>query len=354
MIFAFVMGLLAASAVANVEAPYAFKQRLVTVHRFDRRDFTQKALENEFEFKNGMQIVIPDAADGLVKYAAEDFREYLLQSMSINASVRLASAKERPGLERGVVLSLSRKGKPGFAVDVVGNCVSVDATDSKMAAQAFYYLEDRMNFRKGPFLKIGKYSRTPMFAHRYTFSGYGNDLFPDEHLKQIAHHGFTGIEVWLADYDIISQGPRQDVNDLIERAAKYGLGVFIQTRSRAFVHPDDPKAKEIYEKAYGKITQYYPKAEGIFFCGDAGSLIGDGVTEFDNQIFRRSDRGFRQFLTMEIGEGGQIHTGKFSADRFGDRIEKFQQLSAVTIFGNLFTAGVTLTTFLIVIHGKVE
>ena len=294
MILAFVMGLLAASAVANVEAPYAFKQRLVTVHRFDRRDFTQKALENEFEFKNGMQIVIPDAADGLVKYAAEDFREYLLQSMSINASVRLASAKERPGLERGVVLSLSRKGKPGFAVDVVGNCVSVDATDSKMAAQAFYYLEDRMNFRKGPFLKIGKYSRTPMFAHRYTFSGYGNDLFPDEHLKQIAHHGFTGIEVWLADYDIISQGPRQDVNDLIERAAKYGLGVFIQTRSRAFVHPDDPKAKEIYEKAYGKISQYYPKAEGIFFCGE--------VCQFPSKDERTNGGHHRDKSTVKPGD----------------------------------------------------
>ena len=210
-------------ALAFAEHPYAFRNRLLTVHRTDRRDFSRCAAVDEYAFVDGAQIVVADGAPDLLCRAAEDFREYLLVSMGVNASVRAESDPTKPGLVRGVTVRTGRAGTREFEIAVGDDGVKIDATDARMAAQALYSLEDRMNFRKGPFLKKGSSVRRPMFDHRFTFSGYGDDLFPDAHLNQIAHHGFTGIEIWLSDYDVISQGQRQDVNDLIARAAKFGL-----------------------------------------------------------------------------------------------------------------------------------
>ena len=284
----------ALTAGAQVEAPYAFRTRLTAVHTPDRRDYSLKAQADEYEFKNGVQIVVPDGAAPLVRRAAEDFREYLLISMNVNASVREMSAPAREGLSTALTVRLSGGGKRCYSFNIGENGIELCASDERMAAQALYHLEDRMNYRKGPYLKNGSYTRTPMFNHRFTFSGFGNDLFPDEHLNQIAHHGFTGIEVWLKEFDVISQGPRQDVNDLIDRAEKYGLGVFIQTRRRAFVHPDDPEAKAMYEEAFGKLSAFYPKALGIFFCGE--------VCEFPSKDERTNGCSHRNKASVKPGD----------------------------------------------------
>ena len=142
----------AVTVLANAETPYAFRQRLVTVHRQDRRDFSQKAEEGEFEFQNGMQIVVPDAAPALVRRAAEDFCDYLLVSMDLNTSVRSASEEARPGLSAAMELTLSTAEKQGYTVETGANGVRIVATDDRMAAQALYHLEDMMNLRRGPFL----------------------------------------------------------------------------------------------------------------------------------------------------------------------------------------------------------
>lgn len=256
------------AGVVFAEAPYAFRSRLVTVHRTDRRDMSVQPAADDYSFPNGVQIVVPDDAPALVRRAADDFADYLIVSMSVNASVRSASAPAKEGLVPGVWISLDALEKRGFVTTVDADGIRIVASDDRMAAQAFYRLEDVMNFRRGPFVRLGETRRFPVFDHRITFAGFGNDIFPDAHLNQIAHHGFTDIEVWLKDYDVISQGPRQDVNDLIDRAARFGLGVFLQPRNRAYVHPDDPAAKETYGRAYGRLTEYYPKAIGISFCGE--------------------------------------------------------------------------------------
>lgn len=256
------------AAMASAEAPYAFRSRLTTVHRADRRDMSLKPEPGEFTFADGAQIFVPSNAPALVRRAAADFVDYLVVSMRVNASVREHGSVQRPGLRPGVSISMRDMERPGYEVSVGDGGVNVSATDERMAAQALYHLEDLMNLRRGPFLRKGNARRFPRFRHRFTFSGFGNDIFPDAHLSQIAHHGFTGIEVWLGDYDVPSQGVRQDVNDLIDRAEKFGLDVHFQPRNRAFVHPSDPRADEMYEAAYGNFTRYYPKARSVFFCGE--------------------------------------------------------------------------------------
>lgn len=257
-----------AGALAFGEPQYAFRNRLVTVHRTDRRDYALKVSPGEREIVHGTEIVIPDAAPALVRRAADDFADYLIVSMGVNASVRRASETVRPGLSADIVLRLETLPKKGYRIDVSDDGVRVSATDERMAAQALYHLEDRMNLRRGPFLSRGTETRSPVFEHRITFAGFGDDIFPDAHLNQIAHHGFTDIEIWLDAYDVPSQGVRQDINDLCDRAEKFGLGTFFQPRNRAYVHPSDPRAAEMYEAAYGRMAKYYPKAGGICFHGE--------------------------------------------------------------------------------------
>ena len=270
---------------AAVEQPYEFRSRLTCVHRVDRRDMSLKAAPGEFAFADGAQIFVPADAPGLVRRAADDFADYMVVSMRVNASVRAKGAVERPGLQPGVTVSLKPLQRPGYEIEVGDDGAVIAASDDRMAAQALYHLEDVMNIRRGPFLRKGSERRYPRFRHRITFSGFGDDIFPDAHLNQIAHHGFTGLEVWLDDYDVPSQGVRQDVNDLIDRAAKFGLDIKLSPRNRAFVHPDDPSARKIYDEAYGRMARYYPKAWGIGFCGE--------VCEFPSKDPRANGRSYR-------------------------------------------------------------
>ena len=273
------------ACAVSAEAPYAFKSRLVTVHRADRRDQALKAAADDFEFANGTVILVPAGASGLLRRAADDFADYLVVSMGVNASVHIAGEPSVPGLRPGVTVEIRGLERRGYETDVGSGGVRLSASDAQMAAQGLYHLEDAMNLRRGPFLRKGVERHHPRFRHRMTFSGFGDDIFPDAHLSQIAHSGYTMIEVWLDGYDVPSQGVLQDVNDLIDRAAKFGLGVKLSPRNHAFVHPDDPKAREAYDAAYGRLAAYYPKAGGIGFCGE--------VCEFPSKDPRANGRSYR-------------------------------------------------------------
>ena len=253
---------------AEAEAPFAFRERMLQVHRLDRRDPSLKAAADEYEFRQGAQIVIADDAAELVCRAAADFADYLIVSMGVNASVRTKGAELKPGLQEAITVTIAPADKSGYQLETGKDGVCLTATDAKMVAQGFYHLEDRLNLRRAPYLKFGVERRSPRFRHRMVFPGYGNNIAPDQHLNSLAHHGFTGIEIWLADYDVISQGVRQDVNDLIARAAKFGLEVFFQPRNRAYVHPDDPAADQVYDQAYGALAKYYPGVLGSSYCGE--------------------------------------------------------------------------------------
>ena len=296
-------------ASVGAESPYAFRSRLTCVHGVDRRDMSIAASSDEFAFSDGAQIFVPADAPALVRRAAEDFADYLVVSMRVNASVRVQGAEARPGLKPGVSVSLRRLARHGYEVDVGDGGVTIAASDDKMAAQAFYHLEDVMNLRRGPFLRKGTERRYPRFRHRFTFSGFGNDIFPDAHLNQIAHHGFTGIEVWLDAYDVPSQGVRQDVNDLVDRAAKFGLVVHFQPRNRAYVHPSDPRAPAMYEEAYGNFTKYYPRAFSVFFCGE--------VCEFPSKD-PRCNGGDHRHRKPEDSAGGLPYPGWFPCSDWAD------------------------------------
>ena len=239
------------------ENHYDFRARLDAVHRTDRRDPAATCADGEFELKDGLKISCPSDSCEAVQETVKDLVDYLLVSMGVSAMPATDAA------DATIALSIDASvGKPGsFRLVADAKGIRIIGADAGGVRRGGVHLEDMLNLREGPFYGATDTTREPLFAPRFVHSAWGLELFPDAHLNQIAHHGYTCIEVWLAGYDVISQGVRQDVNDLIERAARYGLDVKLSPRNRAYVHPDDPKAEAMYEEAYGRLVRLGEEGE---------------------------------------------------------------------------------------------
>lgn len=262
--YVLLVGLFMAVTGVAGENPYDFRKRLEVVHAADRRDPAAKCAADEFAFADGARIALVGKAAAAVS-VARDFEDYLRVSMNVEASVTV-----RPGsAERYAIMASLDEGLAArqYRVDVSDDGVRIVAKDERALAQAFYHLEDLMNLREGPFLKHGSETRRSRFAVRMTHSGYGNDIFPDEHLAQMAHYGMTAILVFLDDIDKTKAQEYQDLKALIRRAAKHGLDTYLYSYIKAFAHPDD--GDRVFEDSYGRIAGYYPEAKGIILVGES-------------------------------------------------------------------------------------
>ncbi|MBO6120618.1 MAG: hypothetical protein J6Q49_02065 [Kiritimatiellae bacterium] len=253
---------------AAAEGEYDFRRRLEVVHQADRRDPGAKRAANEFEFASGAAIVsVGGEPDGLLVRAAVDFQDYLRVSMKVDAIVR--SGDSADGGAQALVVKLDRSLGARASRIEVGENVVVSCGSERAALQALAHLEDLMNLRGGPFLKKGVESREAIFDVRMSHSGYGNDIFPDEHLAQMAHFGITAIIVFLDDIDKTKAQEYQDLKALMRRAARHGLDTYLYSYIKAFAHPADEGGKEAIDAAYGRIAGHYPEAKGIILVGES-------------------------------------------------------------------------------------
>lgn len=270
--------LVASGVFAAKEKEYDFRKRLEIVHKSGMRDKDAKCKASETEIKDGVVIAIREDADDFIYRLARDFEDYLAVSMEVEACVR--RFKRLPvGVENTIVIGPQRD----FAdtdrgvrlkadtcrVSVGYGSVTVMGHDARQTAQGVYHLEDLMNLRAGPFLETGTSTRRSLMKVRMTHSGYGNDIFPDEHLIQMAHFGMTSILVFLDDIDKTKAQDYQDLKALIRRAAKYGLDTYLYSYITAFAHPADKGGREAIDNAYGRIAGHYPEAKGIILVGES-------------------------------------------------------------------------------------
>ena len=243
---------LAVGCMANAvqaEEPYAFRRRLEVVHEPDRRDATQHPGPDEYVFADGAQV--GDA----------DFADYLNVSMGVKA---------RPERGSAVVATIDRKlQEREYVVEVRRDGVAIRAADDRVLHQAFYHLEDLMNLRRAPYLKIGIERRRMRFSPRMVHSGYGCDVFPDDYLRLVAHYGFDAIVVYICDVDRTAAGPGQDVNGLIARARRQGLDTYLYANLSCFAHPDDPLGAKEIDASFGRIARAHPGARGMVFVGES-------------------------------------------------------------------------------------
>ena len=245
------------------EKNYEFRQRIRIVHKKDMRDYSLVKENGEFEILDGINIVFINDDKKVVYTACCDFADYLETSMGISAFVTKSVCCDKQKLVFKIDESIEESYIISFDKDI-----TVVAKDERMAAQALYCLEDKMNARHAPYIKNETIKHTFLFSPRMIHSGYQIDTYPDEHLASIAHCGMDAILVFVKEVNITTAG-FVDFNDLIDRAAKYGIDVYAYSYFKSLRHPDDEDAEAHYESTYGRLFEACPGFKGVILVGES-------------------------------------------------------------------------------------
>ncbi len=256
------------------EVNYEFRKRMLSVHQKDRRDYSKIKADNELEIFDGMAVYIPKNSEPVLINAARDFSDYMFDSMGVSVIIKKG---DKTNSESAIVIKLADEcgydlgdyaTYRGYKLIVDNNGITIYANDYRGAQQALFYLEDLMNIRRAPYLKCGSESRKPMFSPQMVHSGYGDDLFPNEHLNAIAHEGRDSILIFVRGYNQTSFG-FLDFNELIYRASLYGLDVYAYSYIKSKIHPCDEGAEAYYESTYGDLFKKCPGFKGLVLVGES-------------------------------------------------------------------------------------
>ena len=246
----------------KAERNYDFRTRYCNVHP---KKFPQPwPAPQKDELVLGKTVsILCDVTGAVAETALEDFRAYLKTAFGITSAL---------GQEIGeLVISLVSDGRyMARRVAVTERSIQIFASDQRGIAQALYDLEDAMTRRGAPYVKIGTTNREPLFSPRMTHSGIGLDLFTDEYLSACAHHGYDAVLVFMRDASHASHGKNEyDFNDLVTRAARYGIDVYGYSYIKNFTHPDEPGARQTFDRAYGDVFRAIPGLKGMVFVGES-------------------------------------------------------------------------------------
>ena len=251
------------------ENAYDFQKRLLTVHEPDLRDWGRSARENEYILPDSVTISVAKDADIVTQTAVEDFVDFLKTSMSVSATIAPQNAQIQVFLSKDAGVDLGEYATyKGFRIDVTADGIAVYGHDARGIGQALYYMEDLMCFERAPVLSYGIICKKPLFSPQMIHSGYYLDEYPDEYLARVAHEGRDAILIFTKDVNLTPCG-YVDFNDLIRRAAKYGLDVYAYSYLKSSVSPLDPKAEEYYEGTYGKLFRECPGLKGVTLVGES-------------------------------------------------------------------------------------
>ena len=245
------------------ELNYQFRQRMLEVHKKDRR--AEKPLgDGQIEITSEWSISVPSDSDFLIRIG-RDLEDYFSTSMNIDVNLT-ASAVPRKKIVYSVDESIEKDG--AYRIEVTAEEVKLIGKNERAAAQAGYYLEDLMNLEESPYLSVGIQEISPLFRTRMIHSGFSLDIFPDEYLNTIAHQGINTILLFTRGIDHTSYG-YTDFNDIIDRAAKFGIDTYAYSYMKNRKHPEDEGAEEFYENLYGSFFDNHPGFKGIVFVGES-------------------------------------------------------------------------------------
>ena len=258
------------------EKNYDFLKRMREVHKPDRRDTRAVPAADEIEIDGSWKLVIPAGAGRLLRRAAADLQDYLFTSMKVSVPVL---ELEAPGRREKTILltpepSCADGGpkpdkKGAFVLDVSPDRgIALCGFDERAVFYGSIRMEDLMNFRAAPFLTVGRKLREPQTRMRSVHSGSGIDDFPDWQLNAIVHAGFTAIDLFVKAPDTTTRGCC-NINDVIDRAASYGLDTVLYSYLKSYKHPDDPDAAAFFDGVYGEIFRRHPGAAAIHLVGES-------------------------------------------------------------------------------------
>lgn len=246
---------------------YDFKSELLVVHKTDIRDKSAVKDKDEFEFFDGISILVKNPESQVIMTALRDFEDYLFTSMNVCSSIKKSGTAQ-------VTVTLGKnlgkaEGYMGYRITVSADGVLLEGHDERGIAQGLYYLEDLMNIRKAPFIKFGVTERKALFSPRITQSPFGMYEWNDDAFKILAHRGFDAIDLWITDPWTNNRGEYLDIRLIAERAKKYGIDVFVELYAPHDAHPDDEGSQEFYDNLYGTLFDVCPIIKGVTVVGEA-------------------------------------------------------------------------------------
>ena len=267
------------------EKNYDFRKRHWEYHKPGRRDPARKAKKNEILITEEWKIGCAGEKDSIALIAVKDFQDYFFTSMGLSLTLT-----DAPG-EKVIWVEVDPKVKKGFVIEVGKTRVKVSAAEDKMTFRGTIHMEDIMNLEGAPVLELGKMVRKPLYESRIVHSGTGLDYYPDEELLGLLHAGYDCIDLFLEGIDRNHIG-YCDFNDIITRAARYGISAVFLNYIRTYVHPDDPGAQEVFDSVYGEICRRYP---GISCIGLGGESL-----EFPSRDPRTTGKPYNQSVVDGI------------------------------------------------------
>ncbi len=284
------------------ERAYEFRKDLNCVHKKDRRDFSITASGNELTIEDGWEILIDVTASELVETTAKDLQDYFFVSMNVSVMLKkVTNIMEYIEEKNAIIMATAKELKSfsgkfpeakSYCLKVSKNNIVLCGSNERGMAQGAYYIEDLMNFKEAPILEQGEILRESLFSPRMIHSGWGMDIFPDVHLNDIAHAGIDAILVFTTGPDMTTTG-HMDFNDLIDRATKYGIDLYIYSYIKSLKHPSEKDAAEYYDSTYGKLLKACPRAKGVILVGESCEFPSKDVVNTTGKPWDTPNEGIR-------------------------------------------------------------
>ncbi|MBQ9543952.1 MAG: hypothetical protein IJV00_02350, partial [Clostridia bacterium] len=266
------------------------------VHKPRRRDPDAVPSAGDVVIDNGWSIFCPDITDKVLYNAARDLEDYFAVSMGVFVGFNLPSAHR---IEYLVDPSMDEK---SYRLTVTEDKIVLSGPTSFTAARAGYFLEDLLNLAEAPFIKPQDVTRRFLYAPRMIHSGLWLDVFPDTYIRQAAHAGFTSLLVFVHAFDRDRHG-YNDFNDLIRRAAEYGLDVYAYSMMLSKAYPEGEEGEKFYDSLYGELFRRCPGLKGVVFVGESvefpsrdentsGMLRHDNIGPDGHRIIKKVSPGW--------------------------------------------------------------
>lgn len=250
-----------------MEENFEFKKALEQIHKKNVRDFSV-IKGNDFEI-NEKTVLCTDISSDVVDNAIKDFAAYMQISMGIDNIICKNTAPVSNYIK--VVLNKNigkASGYKGYRVTVTHSNVLIEGYDERGIMQGVYSLEEKMSFRKAPFIEIGCYEKKALFSTRFSQSPLGMFEFSDECFSLMTHAGYDAIDLWIKGLNKDHMCRFLDMNDICDRAEKYGIDIYIALYALHSKNPIESDAEEFYDKMYGTILNGCPKIKGIILEGE--------------------------------------------------------------------------------------
>lgn len=210
--------------------------------------------------------------------------------------------------------------KESYQITVSEKLCLIEAGDTEGIRRAIYFIEDEMKRREGLFLPLGTIKRRAVIKTRISRSalvpnyntGKSGELgaeiegYPDAYLDRLAHDGVNAIWVQehlrvlipsdiIPEYGIGCEARVAKLNRLIDRAERYGIGVYLQgVEPASSMHGNDAikKHPELNgQQFYGSELAFCPSTE-------AGAAY---IKEVTARLFTLVPK-LKGLLTITIGE----------------------------------------------------